>query len=148
MQNSKKAFTMIEMIFVIVVLGILASIAIPKLAATRTDAQITKGIADVSTIRSGIVTERQARLITGSSDWITKANMDGGSGDFFGGVMMYGVKASTGNNGWSSTVSGTYTFKVNGSSNTFKYYDSTHATVADRGKFLCTTGNECSVLAE
>ena len=35
----KKAFTMIELIFVIVILGILAAVAIPKLAATRTDAK-------------------------------------------------------------------------------------------------------------
>lgn len=33
-----RAFTMIELIFVIVMIGILASIAIPKLAATRDDA--------------------------------------------------------------------------------------------------------------
>lgn len=37
----KKAFTMIELIFVIVIIGILASIAIPKLAATRDDAAIS-----------------------------------------------------------------------------------------------------------
>jgi len=35
----KKSFTMIELIFVIVILGILAAVAIPKLAATRDDAQ-------------------------------------------------------------------------------------------------------------
>ena len=34
----KKAFTMIELVFVIVVIGILASVAIPKLSATRSDA--------------------------------------------------------------------------------------------------------------
>lgn len=37
----KKAFTMIELIFVIVIIGILASIAIPKLAVTRDDAAIS-----------------------------------------------------------------------------------------------------------
>nr|WP_275754690.1 type II secretion system protein [Sulfurimonas sp. SAG-AH-194-C21] len=42
MKNSKQAFTMIELIFVIVILGILAAVAIPKLAATRDDAEISK----------------------------------------------------------------------------------------------------------
>ena len=36
----KKAFTMIELIFVIVILGTLAAVAIPKLTATRNDAII------------------------------------------------------------------------------------------------------------
>ncbi len=35
----KKSFTMIELIFVIVILGILAAVAIPKLIATRDDAR-------------------------------------------------------------------------------------------------------------
>jgi general secretion pathway protein G len=36
----QRAFTMIELIFVIVIIGILASVALPKFAATRNDAQV------------------------------------------------------------------------------------------------------------
>lgn len=37
-----KAFTMIELIFVIIILGIISTVAIPRLAATRDDAEISK----------------------------------------------------------------------------------------------------------
>ena len=48
----KKGFTMIELIFVIVILGILASVAIPRLAATRTDAEISATVANLRTLIS------------------------------------------------------------------------------------------------
>jgi len=48
----KKSFTMIELIFVIVVLGILAAVAIPKLATTRDDAIIAGVIYDVKAAMS------------------------------------------------------------------------------------------------
>ena len=43
----KKGFTMIELIFVIVILGILASVAVPRLASTREDAEISATVANL-----------------------------------------------------------------------------------------------------
>ena len=50
----KKGFTMIELIFVIVILGILASVAIPRLAATRTDAEVATAVANLRTLLSDL----------------------------------------------------------------------------------------------
>jgi len=61
----QKAFTMIELVFVIVVIGILSAIAIPRLAATRDDAVITKARATVAAVKSSVRTERQKRILKG-----------------------------------------------------------------------------------
>jgi len=137
---NRNAFTMIELIFVIVVLGILAAVAVPKLAATRDDAQIAKGRANILAIRSGIISERQARMFRGNSAYIASL---GGADPLFGAVLTQPVaaKAATVNGGWRKGAGETYIFRVMNADNTFTY------TQAD-GTFTCTAGTQCSLLSD
>jgi len=70
--TKRNAFTMLELTFVIVIIGILSAVAIPKLAATRDDAVITKARATVSAVRNAILTERQKRILKG--DFVNPIN--------------------------------------------------------------------------
>jgi len=97
----RKGFTMVELVFVIVVIGILSAIAIPKFAATRDDAIISKARAEVAAMRSAIATERQKRILRG--DFTNIANSD------VPGLLEYGLSSK-----WSGL-----TFTHNGQSCAF-----------------------------
>ena len=116
--KKRNAFTMLELIFVIVVIGILAGIAVPKLAATRDDATVTKAIATVGSVRSAIATERQKRILRGDFDTIyslTDSNSDGDAifdafdGNTTNSVLEYGLySCKSGEKGcWKATTIGT-----------------------------------------
>jgi len=118
---------MIELVFVIVVLGILAAVAVPKFAATREDAQMSKGAADVASIRSGIVSVRQQYLLRGQTSYPTtlSGGAAGGSGLLFdgngtGGILMYPITPKTAEGHWSG-ADPNYTYQVGGITCDFVY---------------------------
>ncbi|MDY5466866.1 MAG: type II secretion system protein [Campylobacter sp.] len=71
----KKGFTMIELIFVIVILGILASVAIPRLAATREDAEISAAVANLRTLLSDVSSYYAAKGNLTGAKWIEITNL-------------------------------------------------------------------------
>lgn len=147
------AFTMVELVFVIVVLGILAAVAIPRLAVTRDDAILVKGKSQVSSIRSGIAMQKSRRLLQGNTPYLT--NLDDANGtngeklfNFSDGnvsnILEYPILARQNENGgwWYSAVR-TYKFQLtNNTIVTFTYDNS-------NGTFTCTpAGYDCNALTQ
>lgn len=139
---------MIELIFVIVVLGILASIAIPRLAATRGDAYITKARSDIGAIRSGIALQRSRMLLEGNNAF--PANLDAidanyGTSDqrlfnFSDGnasnILEYPIFSQANRDGgWVKTGANAYAFRVDGVATAFTYNNA-------NGIFSCVAGDD------
>ena len=64
----QKAFSLIELIFVIAILGIIATIAVPKLLNSRSSAVVTTIKQDISTITTAI---QSHYMLNGNIDKIT-----------------------------------------------------------------------------
>jgi len=157
--KTRKAFTMIELVFVIVVIGILSAIAIPKFAATRDDAIITKAVATLGSVRSALITERQKRILRGDFTALTSlggsTSADTAMFDYYDGntsgpaILEYSIHScKTGARGcWVKTSATVYTYKMPHNSNDIAF-------TLDTGKFRLTcdetgtVGEDCKLLTK
>jgi general secretion pathway protein G len=153
MKKFNNAFTMIELVFVIVILGILSAIAIPRLSSTKNAADIAKGRTDVSAIRSSIMTERQSRLILGTSNYIPKLCSSSTDTTLFLGdgtrkLLTYGIVAGSTAGKWSASgaTCQQFNFKVNTTDVLFIYNSATGTFTCDRDNG--TYGDVCKKLID
>lgn len=135
---NKKAFTMIELVFVIVILGILAGVAVPRLSVTRDDATMAKVRADLASIRSGIALDKSKAMMEGRiSEW--KKDVANLANNNFSSVVQGGIKKGNARNGW--TFSGTTaTACVAAECATFALVGDKN-TSGQAGDFICIKGN-------
>ena len=147
----RKAFTMIELIMVIVILGILSSIAVSKMAVTRDDAILTKGRSQVASIRSAISLIKSKNMMTGNGlyppflddEHITndKKLFDGNSS--IGKLLDYPIYAKNENGNWIKTAQNSYVFKALNTDINFTYnpndgsFDCDHASADAKVKEYC-----------
>ena len=102
--SNKKGFTLIELLIVVVIIGILAAIAIPKFANTKEKAYLASMKSDLrnmATVEEGYFSDFQ--VYTNG----TAKNQAGSTQSLAGFVPSAGVlvtAANTGGTGWSATT--------------------------------------------
>lgn len=147
----KKAFTMIELIIVIVILGVLASVAISKMAVTRDDAVISKGRSEVAAIRNAISLTRNTNILMGKGtsypntlDHLSNATSVDGDPLFdknstgTGAVTLLDYPIySKSKGGWRKSANNKYTFNAINTDIEFTYDPNTGSFDCDHTVQLC-----------
>ena len=146
--NNQNAFTLIELIYVIVIIGILSAIAIPRFAESARQAHLSKAKNAVAIIQSAVTTERQKLILRGQAD-VNITSLESTSGT--PSILFDDINGNTGNPALSNHVTpcngGQYCWGRSGTAPyTYTYYsgDASVAFTLSGNRFTCTVDGSAS----
>ncbi len=137
----RNSFTIIELVFVIVILGILAGVAIPRLFSGIDEAKITKAKTQVANIRAGISSLYSKNIMAGNVDKCPELEKSISDDVLFENVIYPPIKKDSGDIKWhyenNSSSETNYTLKVGEYMVRFTYEKNTSKNCA----FECNDSN-------
>ena len=124
----KKAFTIIELIFVIIIIGILASIALPKFSESYKQSLISKAQSKVNAVRSAIQVYKTKHILLGDDPYPNTLSSD--NTHLFDKILPSAEIAGTDAGKWERMSGEKYKYHLNDGYIVFEYDKS-------NGSFRC-----------
>jgi prepilin-type N-terminal cleavage/methylation domain-containing protein len=133
---NKKAFSLIEIIFVLFIIAVIITAAVSKFGTTLNNTYMTKLKSDVLQIRSGINQYKNSMILKNKNDTLNQ--LDDNDAMLFNLILQTPILASSNNkaDSWNKISATKYTFYINNQTFLTFNYNATNFT------FDCDNSNE------